>query len=213
MKTEGEETRDSESGVQPLLKPKFADIAELLANDGPLHNGEAKSQRAASDNAKLYTRIEKEFHGNKDAAKAVRRLIKMDTAHRDDFLRTFEGLLDHLELWPERDLVDQAGGGNVILSGGDRGRPVAVEQLAGRDFQPDAGGGDASDDDEAGDDDDSTPGDNDDKQDGGGSPFKSALDASRGHLSGGGDPEPAKPKPARKPRAPKAGAAPGAVVH
>lgn len=228
MKTEGEDTRDSGGeGNAPFLKPKIAEIALLLANDGALHNGETKSQKAAADNAKIYTRIEKELHGNKQAAKWIRQLVKMDQSTRDDVLRTFEGLADHLKLWPPQDLVDAAQGkGEVILSGGDRGRPAAVIQTAGVDYNPDKEDGE-------GDDDDTDPELVDEAGGGGGggdaglgdgvvtapsvqasnvTPFKSALDASKGHL---GTSEPAAapaPKPARK-RTPASKPDEGRIVH
>jgi len=206
MKTEGEETRDSGGeGMQPFLKPKFAEIAEMIANDGVIHSGETTSQRAAAANAKHYGRIEKDLHGNKDAAKAVRRLVKMDQSHRDDFLRTFEGLCDYLELWPAKDLVDQAEGkGKQILSGGDHGRPVAVVQKAGVDYTPETSGNDDDDDDEQ---DGEAVGKVDAAPAAG--PFASALDRSRGHLGGtAGDPEPKAPP---KPRGRKAPGTP--AVH
>lgn len=207
MKTEGEDTRDSGGeGMQPFLKPKFEEIARLISNDGPIHNGEVTSQRSAASNAKLYGQIEKDFHGNKAAAMAVRRLVKLDQAHRDDFLRTFEGLCDFLELWPARDLVDQAEGkGKQILSGGDHGRPVAVVQKAGVDYTPDNAPNDNDDDD------DDEQGDAVGKVDAApaASPFKSALDGARGHLGGkSGDPEPKAPP---KPRGRKAPGTP--AVH
>lgn len=218
MKTEGEDARDSGSSPAPFLKPKFKEIAELISNDGEIHSGETRAQRAAGDNAKLYTRIEKDLHGNKDAAKAVRRLVKMDQSHRDDFLRTFEGLCNEMKLWPPEDLVDQAEGkGEVLLSGGDRGRPQAVIQTAGVDYEPESDeGGEDADDAEQDDDDGEDAGEEeagddapaaDAAPDSNVTPFRSALDKSRTHF---GATEPTAPKAPRKPRG---GKNPEASVH
>lgn len=112
------EAEDERMSPQPHVKPKIEAIANLIKRDGQIHRGEEKGQKANADLAKLYQKIEKDFHGHKGAVKAIRTLVKGTTDNAYDFMRTFVGLAEHFDLFPADDL---AGPGVTPPSGGGGG--------------------------------------------------------------------------------------------
>lgn len=130
------ETTDAEDErmtMQPHVQPKIKEIAELIRRDGMIHRGEEKGQKANADLAKHYQKIEKDYHGHKGAVKAVRGLVKGTIDDAYDFMRTFVGLAEHFELFPEADLagpgITPPSGKKPIPTEGD-GFEATAEELA-----------------------------------------------------------------------------------
>jgi len=106
-------TDEEEERVTPIphTQAKVAKIAELIDHDGLVHKAEEKSEKARSDLGNLYQKMEKDFHGNRKAIKAIRTLIKGSTDAAYDYMRTFLPLAHQFGLVPNDDLSDKAGGG------------------------------------------------------------------------------------------------------
>lgn len=130
------EQEDERMTGQPHIRPKIDEIVKLLAQNGPLHKGEEAGQAANASLAKVYQKIEKDFHGNKAAVKCIRQLVKMSDDKAFDFMRTFEPLADYFHLYPNDDLAGEgsprSGGGGDGPSGGG-GQPIETPE--GGDFE------------------------------------------------------------------------------
>lgn len=121
--TEAEEKLTGQPHVTPLVEK----IAALIQQNGPIHQQEAKGQQANAELAKHYSKAEKDFHGNKQAVKLVRNLLKKPIDQQYDFMRTFELLADHFNLWPEHDLADAAEDGDDQGAGRKPGFKSALD--------------------------------------------------------------------------------------
>jgi hypothetical protein len=119
---------------EPALQPKEDDMARPKKSDTPI-NGEvpkpdfelaAKIYREdirpamsgvgehAQEMSTAYKEIKKRAHIQPQAARLAFRLVDMEEAKRDDFLRSFNGLLKELKIFMPADLVDAAEGKGTI---------------------------------------------------------------------------------------------------
>lgn len=91
-----------------LPTPDFDKALRVINHDlNPLTEESAKVR---GDQAAAWKIIEKDCHCNKKAAKAFHALKRMDPELRDDWFRTFRGLLNASGIGISRDLVDEAEG-------------------------------------------------------------------------------------------------------
>jgi hypothetical protein len=131
------EAEDERMTMQPHVKPKIKEIAELIRRDGLIHRGEEKGQKANADLAKHYTKITNDYHGHKGAVKAIRGLVKGTIDDAYDFMRTFVGLAEHFDLFPGEDL---AGPGitppKMPVPKGDDDFEASAEELAAQRDRP-----------------------------------------------------------------------------
>jgi hypothetical protein len=67
-----------------------------------------ESRSVAGDLSAAWKRIEDDCGVHKGAAKVIHNLLNKSPESRADFLRTFDGLRDHMELDAADDLVDLA---------------------------------------------------------------------------------------------------------
>lgn len=106
--------RDEDVPPEPTVQPNIKAIADLIRQDGAVHKAEEKGQKARSDLGNIYQRVENDFHGNRKAVKLVRSLLTGTEDAASDFMRTFEPLAEHFNLFPEQrpDLVDAMEGGD-----------------------------------------------------------------------------------------------------
>lgn len=103
-----EDERKSGTITAEVPKPDFErGIRVLTADLNPLTE---KSAKIRGDQAAAWKVIESECHLNKKAAKQFHALMRMDQELRDDWFRTFQGLLETSGIGITRDLVDQAEG-------------------------------------------------------------------------------------------------------
>lgn len=68
----------------------------------------------AQEMSTAYKAIKKQAHIQPQAARAAFRLVDMEEAKRDDYLRSFNGLLKELKIFMPADLVDAAEGKGTI---------------------------------------------------------------------------------------------------
>ena len=109
-----------------IEQPDFERALKVINHDlNPLTEESAKVR---GDQAAAWKTIEKDCHCNKKAAKVFHSLKRMDPELRDDWFRTFTGLLEASGIGISRDLVDEAEGApsKPIVPVVDRVRPELV---------------------------------------------------------------------------------------
>lgn len=133
--------KDDDTG---LIKPKdFAQAKRLYLNDiKPAGSRQGEAMKDATDG---YKAIKKGCNIQSTAARSAFRLVEMEDAKRDDWLRGFVGLLAEFNIpLQSNDLVDQAEKAPpakprlVTVPAGDH--PADDSDLAGGDGDPPAGG-------------------------------------------------------------------------
>ncbi len=107
-------------------QPDFKKGIRILTTD--LNPLEEKSAKIRGDQSAAWKAIEKDCHLNKKAAKTFHGLLRSDPELRDDWFRTFQGLLEASGIGITRDLVDQAEGNDdkPIIPVVERERPKLV---------------------------------------------------------------------------------------
>lgn len=106
----GKKTEGVISGEVP--KPDFELAVKLYRED--IKKSASDAATSAQELSEAYKAIRKRAHIQPQAAKLAFKLDAMESAKRDDFLRSFKGLLAELNIFAPVDLVDQAeGNGNV----------------------------------------------------------------------------------------------------
>lgn len=134
---------------EPKVQPNIEAIAKLIAPNGPVHRAEEASQAGRADLGNYYKRIQDDHHGHRGAVKMIRKLIGQTGEARSDFMRTFEPLAEHFNLFPsqhEGDLVDSAerqSGGAPASSSLDKARQH-LESATRPEPMFDDGGGDTA---------------------------------------------------------------------
>lgn len=106
-----------------LPKPDFERAIRVMSNDlNPLTERGAKLRGEQSAGWKV---IENDCHCNKKAAKVFHNLMRMDQELRDDWFRTFRGLLEAGGIGITPDMVDMAEGDDAspIIPIVEAGRP------------------------------------------------------------------------------------------
>lgn len=92
--------------VVEVHKPDFALAKRIYFND--IKPAQSKVGEFAQEQSTAYKEIKKAAHIQPQAAKAAFALIEMEESKRDDYLRSFNGLLTEFNIFMPRDLVDQA---------------------------------------------------------------------------------------------------------
>lgn len=144
--------------VEGVHAPDFALAVRIFRQD--IKPAQSKVGEFAQEQSEAYKQIKKRAYIQPQAARLAFRLDDMEESRRDDFLRSFNGLLKEMRIFMPVDLADMAEGkgsaGENVVPFGDAPRPqlATIQQsdgidadLAGDDDEPDAGG-DATDDDE-----------------------------------------------------------------
>jgi len=93
-------------------KPDFALAAKIYRED--IRPAAGKVGEHAQEMSTAYKDIKKKAHIQPQAARAAFRLVDMEEAKRDDYLRSFFGLLGELKLFTRTDMVDAAEGKGTI---------------------------------------------------------------------------------------------------
>lgn len=113
---------------EPTVQPNIDAIAKLIAINGPIQRAEEEGQNSRSNLGNYYKRIQDDYHGHRGAVKAVRKLLSMSATQRADYMRTFEPLAEHFNLFPSQapgDMVDQA----ERETAKDGGKPAGANAL------------------------------------------------------------------------------------
>jgi hypothetical protein len=93
-------------------KPDFELAARIYRED--IRPAAGKVGEHAQEMSTAYKDIKKKAHIQPQAARAAFRLVDMEPAKRDDFLRSFNGLLRELQIFMPADLVDAAEGKGTV---------------------------------------------------------------------------------------------------
>lgn len=112
------------SGEVP--KPDF-DLAVRIYR-GDIKPSSSKQAEHAQELSQAYKEIKNTAHIQPQAAKLAFKLDGMEESKRDDFLRSFRGLLTELNIFMPRDLIDVAEGAEKqdVVPTGERPRPQLV---------------------------------------------------------------------------------------
>lgn len=106
-------------------KPDFDRAIKLYRHD--IKPAQAKVGEFAQEQSTAFKEIKKGCHIQPQAAKAAFKLDEMEPAKRDDWLRSFNGLLKGLGIFMPRDLADIAEGkgtaGENVVPFGEAQRP------------------------------------------------------------------------------------------
>jgi hypothetical protein len=105
--------------------PDFALAVRFYRED--IKPAQAKVGEYAQEQSTAYKAIKKQAHIQPQAAKLAFKLDDMEESKRDDFLRSFNGLLKELKIFMPVDLIDVAQGkgttSDAVVPTGQRGRP------------------------------------------------------------------------------------------
>lgn len=108
-----------------VAKPDFDLAVSIYRND--IKPAQSKVGEHAQEMSTAYKEIKKNAHIQPQAARLAFRLDAMEEAKRDDFLRSFKGLMAALNIFMPVDLVDQAQGkgdvGESVVPIGTRAAP------------------------------------------------------------------------------------------
>lgn len=106
-------------------KPDFALAVKLYRDD--IRPAMGTVGEGAQEMSTAYKAIKKQAHIQPQAARAAFRLVDMEESKRDDWLRSFNGLLKEFKLFMPSDLVDAAEGkgslGENVVPMGQRAKP------------------------------------------------------------------------------------------
>ena len=105
-----------------IAKPDFKLALKLYRDE--IRPAQSKVGEHAQEQSTAFKAIKKQAHIQPGAAKAAFKLMETEDAKRDDFIRSFVGLLKEAGKWPGLDLVDQAEGKTEV---GGRPKPKLVE--------------------------------------------------------------------------------------
>ena len=115
----GRARRKAADQVVEILKPDFDMARRIYFND--IKPAQGKVGEHAQEMSTAYKEIKNTAHIQPQAAKLAFKLVEMEESKRDDFLRSFRGLLTVFRIFIPADLVDQAKGkvdeSNVIPIG------------------------------------------------------------------------------------------------
>ena len=107
-------------------KPDYALAVRLYRQD--IRPALGKVGEHAQEMSTAYKAIKKTAHVQPGAARAAFRLVDMEDAKRDDYLRSFNGLLRELGIFLPADLVDAAEGkGSINENVVPIGKPAAPQ--------------------------------------------------------------------------------------
>lgn len=108
-----------------IAKPDFDLAVRIYRQD--IRPAQSKVGEHAQEMSTAYKEIKKNAHIQPQAARLVFRLDAMEESKRDDFLRSFKGLLTALNIFMPSDLVDaaegKAGFGDSVVPIGERRPP------------------------------------------------------------------------------------------
>jgi hypothetical protein len=110
-KTMGRKAKSDNDNVEEIQQPDFERAAKILVGD--IKPAEEKNAKARGDLSAAWKVIADECHVNKKAAKDVFKLRNMSEELRDDYLRSFYGMMQQFHLGISADLVDQMGDGEA----------------------------------------------------------------------------------------------------
>jgi hypothetical protein len=115
-------------------KPDFAHAVKLYRET--IRPAGAKVGEYNQESSQAYKEIKKIAHVQPAAAKAAFMLDNMEEMKRDDWLRSFNGMLNELRIYMPTDMVDQAEGkgnahGSVVPVGEVRPKPKLVTMPGG----------------------------------------------------------------------------------
>jgi hypothetical protein len=117
--------KKSEPAVEQVFTPDYDLAVRLYRQD--IRPAIGKVGEHSQEMSTAYKAIKKQAHIQPQAARAAFRLIDMEEAKRDDYLRSFNGLLKALGIFMPVDLVDAAQGkgtvGDSVVPMGQRPRP------------------------------------------------------------------------------------------
>jgi hypothetical protein len=118
------DTQDSNE----VAKPDYDLAIKLYRED--IKKSASDAATSAQELSEAYKAIRKRAHIQPQAAKLAFKLDAMESAKRDDFLRSLNGLLKGLNIFMPRDLVDAANGdgaiGDGVIPAGERPKPKLV---------------------------------------------------------------------------------------
>lgn len=97
-----------DTDVEIVHEPDFETAASIIRSK--VKPAEEKNAKSRGDLSAAWKTIEDDCHVNKKAAKDVHKLVGMSDESRDDYLRSFYGLMKQFNLGINEDLVDKAEG-------------------------------------------------------------------------------------------------------
>lgn len=108
-----------------VIKPDFARAVRLYRND--IKPAMSKQSEHGQEQSTAYKEIKNQCHVQPGAAKQAFALDRMEESKRDDWLRSFRGVLKELKIFMPKDMVDDAEGnddaGGEVVPVGERQRP------------------------------------------------------------------------------------------
>lgn len=111
--------------VEEVHAPDYALAVRIYRED--IKPAQSKVGEFAQEQSTAYKAIKKRAHIQPQAAKLAFKLDDMESAKRDDFLRSLNGLLKALNIFMPTDLVDAAEGkgatGDSVVPMGERRKP------------------------------------------------------------------------------------------
>lgn len=116
--------KKQEDQVEELGQKDFAEAVRLYRTE--IRPAQSKVGEHAQEQSTAYKQIKKACCIQPQAARAAFRLVDMEEAKRDDYLRCFAGLLHELGITPRHDLVDAAEGKGEAGAPKDRPKPKLV---------------------------------------------------------------------------------------
>lgn len=106
-------------------KPDYERAVRLWRND--IKPAQSKQAEHGQEQSTAYKEIKNQCHIQPDAARKAFALDRMEESKRDDWLRSFRGLLKALNIYMPADMVDSAEGnsdaGGEVVPVGNRQRP------------------------------------------------------------------------------------------
>lgn len=125
--------KPKEDRVEEVMAPDFAKAVRYYRGD--IKPAVSKVGEHAQEMSTAYKAIKKECHIQPQAARAAFRLSEMEESKRDDYLRSFNGLLKELNVFMPADLLDIANGksaGESVVPTGERKRPQLATIQGGK---------------------------------------------------------------------------------
>lgn len=110
--------------IEELGQKDFAEAVRIYRTE--IRPAQSKVGEHAQEQSTAYKQIKKACCIQPQAARAAFRLVDMEEAKRDDYLRCFNGLLNQLGITLRHDLVDAAEGKGEAGAPKDRPKPKLV---------------------------------------------------------------------------------------
>ena len=121
----GRPRKRQDDQVEELGQKDFAEAVRLYRTE--IRPAQSKVGEHAQEQSTAYKAIKKACCIQPQAARAAFRLVDMEEAKRDDYLRCVNGLLHELGITPRHDLVDEAEGkGSAGETKAERPKPKLV---------------------------------------------------------------------------------------